>query len=225
MTDDRACLEQPINRTGSTVKHPWPSLNYTEWSATCDTLHAHTQVLGKLAAALAPPDPQLQHAALRLTARGWETLSLPASDRSGALVAGLDLRVHEAFLEHSDTPTPDTSVSASRPTRAVPASRVARSSMPPTQRRCDDSPPTLSNASPCAFLRSDCPPRCVRAAALSITLGPSLVNGRSKPRNEAPITGLLVRQPTAGSPGAERRARGVVLFHIVVRRAREPSAC
>ena len=54
------------------------------WSATCDTLHAHTQVLGKLAAALAPPEPQLQHAALRLTARGWETAPLPAPDGSGA---------------------------------------------------------------------------------------------------------------------------------------------
>src|SRR6266851_3243756 len=64
----------------------WPALPYDAWSATCDTLHAHTQVLGKLAVALAPPEPQLQHAALRLTARGWETLPLPAPDGSGALV-------------------------------------------------------------------------------------------------------------------------------------------
>ena len=70
----------------------WPSLPYEAWSATCDTLHAHTQVLGKLAVALAPPEPQLQHAALRLTARGWETLPLPAPDGSGALVVALDLR-------------------------------------------------------------------------------------------------------------------------------------
>jgi hypothetical protein len=80
----------------------WPSVDYEAWSPTCDTLHAHTQVLGKLAVALAPPEPQLQHAALRLTARGWETLPLPAADNSGALVAGLDLRSHEAFVEHSD---------------------------------------------------------------------------------------------------------------------------
>src|SRR5215212_4969633 len=65
----------------------WPSLlPYGSWSATCDTLHAHTQVLGKLAVALAPPEPQLQHAALRLSARGWETLPLPAPDGSGAPV-------------------------------------------------------------------------------------------------------------------------------------------
>lgn len=80
----------------------WPSLDYEQWSATCDTLHGHTQVLGKLAVALAPPEPQLQHAALRLTARGWETLPLPAPDGSGALVVALDLRTHEALVEHSD---------------------------------------------------------------------------------------------------------------------------
>lgn len=80
----------------------WPTLNYDQWSATCDTLHAHTQVLGKLAAALAPPAPQLQHAALQLTARGWETLPLPAPDGSGAFVVALDLHTHEALVEHSD---------------------------------------------------------------------------------------------------------------------------
>lgn len=79
----------------------WPALPYEQWRATCDTLHAHTQVLGKLAVRLAPPEPQLQHAALRLTARGWETAPLPAPDGSGALVALLDLRAHEAVVEHS----------------------------------------------------------------------------------------------------------------------------
>src|ERR1700742_1078583 len=79
----------------------WPSITYPEWSATCDTLHAHTQVLGKLAAELAPPEPQLQHAALRLTARGWETLPLPAPDGSGSFVVSLDLHQHEARVETS----------------------------------------------------------------------------------------------------------------------------
>src|SRR5947207_11157728 len=79
----------------------WPGRSYEDWRATCDTLHAHTQVLGKLAAKLAPPEPQLLHAALRLTARGWETAPLPAPDGSGALVVALDLRAHEAVVEHS----------------------------------------------------------------------------------------------------------------------------
>jgi hypothetical protein len=80
----------------------WPSVDYQDWSESCDTLHAHSQVLGKLATALAAPEPQLQHSALRLTARGWETLALPAADGSGSLVVGLDLHAHEAFVEHSD---------------------------------------------------------------------------------------------------------------------------
>ncbi len=79
----------------------WPSASYDSWAQTCDTLHAHTQVLGKLAARLAPPEPQLQHAALRLTARGWETAPLPAPDGSGSVVVALDLRTHEAVVEHS----------------------------------------------------------------------------------------------------------------------------
>jgi hypothetical protein len=78
-----------------------PTLSYGQWRATCDTLHAHTQLLGKLAVALAPPEPQLQHAALRLTARGWETSPLPAPDGGGAFVALLDLHAHEAVVEHT----------------------------------------------------------------------------------------------------------------------------
>src|SRR5437763_6499732 len=83
------------------MSEAWPALSYAQWSATCDTLHAHAQVLGKLAATLAPQEPQLQHAALRLTARGWETPPLPAPDRSGVVAVTLDLRTHEAVVEHS----------------------------------------------------------------------------------------------------------------------------
>jgi Family of unknown function (DUF5996) len=80
----------------------WAALPYEQWRATRDTLHAHTQVLGKLSATLAPAEPELQHAALRLTARGWETQPLPAPDGSGAMVVALDLHAHEAVLEHGD---------------------------------------------------------------------------------------------------------------------------
>jgi hypothetical protein len=97
----------------------WPELTYEAWSATCDTLHAHTQVLGKLAVELAPPEPQLQHAALRLTARGWETAALPAPDGSGAIVAGLDLRAHEALVEHSDGRESRIALTPNRPVAEV----------------------------------------------------------------------------------------------------------
>jgi hypothetical protein len=98
---------------------PWPALPYDAWHATCDTLHAHTQVLGKLAAALAPPEPQLQHAALRLSARGWETLPLPAPDGSGAIVAALDLRSHHAVVEHTDGRTRRAPLGPDRPVAHV----------------------------------------------------------------------------------------------------------
>ncbi len=92
---------------------------YQQWRETCDTLHAHTQVLGKLAVALAPPEPELQHAALRLTARGWETLPLPAPDSSGSLVVALDLHAHEAVLEHSRGGVRRVPLTPDRPVGAV----------------------------------------------------------------------------------------------------------
>jgi hypothetical protein len=93
----------------------WAKLPYQEWSATCDTLHAHTQVLGKLAA----PEPQLQHAALRLTARGWETLPLPAPNESGALVVALDLHTNQAVVEHSNGDVRSVALTPNRPVGVV----------------------------------------------------------------------------------------------------------
>jgi hypothetical protein len=98
---------------------PWPALPYAEWRETCETLHAHTQVLGKLAVALAPPEPQLQHAALRLSARGWETLPLPTPNGSGSLVVLLDLHAHEARAECSDGRTSRVALMPDRPVGEV----------------------------------------------------------------------------------------------------------
>jgi hypothetical protein len=103
----------------------WPPIAYEGWQPTCDTLHAHTQLLGKLAVALAPPEPQLQHAALRLTARGWETAPLPAPDGSGALVAALDLHAHEALVEHSDGRTCHVALAPDRAVAAVTSELLA----------------------------------------------------------------------------------------------------
>src|ERR1700733_2020543 len=101
----------------------WPPVNYEDWSATCDTLHAHSQVLGKLAVELAPPEPQFQHTALRVTARGLETPLLPAPNGSGAIVVTLDLRRHEAVVEHTagrtETPPLPPNRSVGEVTRSV----------------------------------------------------------------------------------------------------------
>jgi hypothetical protein len=103
----------------------WPALDYERWRPSCETLHAHTQVLGKLAAALAPPEPQLQHAALRLTARGWETAPLPAPDGSGSLVVVLDLRRHEAVVEHSGGRVERVALTPDRPVAEVTSEVLA----------------------------------------------------------------------------------------------------
>src|SRR6188768_2712919 len=97
----------------------WPAIPFDAWRVTCDTLHAHTQVLGKLAVALAPREPQLQHAALRLTARGWETRPLPAPDGSGALVVALDLHARETVVESSGRRVARVSLTPNRPVGEV----------------------------------------------------------------------------------------------------------
>ena len=122
-------MRRGIVAAGSTMAPPpahhtdvhteWPALPYDSWRATLDTLHAHSQVLGKLAVVLAPPEPQLRHAALRLTARGWETAPLPAPDRSGAIVVALDLRSHEAVVEHTARPTGRVPLTPDRPVADV----------------------------------------------------------------------------------------------------------
>ena len=103
----------------------WAAAPYSEWSETCDTLHAHTQVLGKLAVALAPPEPQLQHAALQLSARGWETRLLPAPNGSGGIVAALDLHDHEAVLRHTDGRVERVALTPDRPVGEVARTVVA----------------------------------------------------------------------------------------------------
>jgi len=99
----------------------WTDREYDSWAETCDPLHALTQLLGKLAVALAPPEPQLQHAALRLTARGWETAPLPAPGGDGTIGATLDLRLPEAVVEHSGGGTVRIPLGPDRPVAAVVA--------------------------------------------------------------------------------------------------------
>ena len=110
------------------MPHEQASLTYGQWRSTCDTLHAHTQVLGKIAVALAPPEPQLQHAALRLTARGFETVPLPTPNGSGMLVAALDLHRHEAVVEHSDGSERRVALTPDRPVGEVTRELLAASS-------------------------------------------------------------------------------------------------
>jgi hypothetical protein len=171
----------------------WPPLpHYESWSATCDTLHAHTQVLGKLAVALAPPEPQLQHAALRLTARGWETLPLPAPDGSGALVAALDLHTHEAIAEHGDGQvrrvalTPDRAVGeVTRDLVGAMAALGGDVAIDPTPQEVPWSVPLDEDEEHCAYDKDDVARYFVAAtrAALALAEFRAPYRGRSTPVN------------------------------------------
>jgi hypothetical protein len=101
-------------------------------------------VLGKFAVALAPPEPELQHAALRLTARGWETTPLPASDGSGALVVALDLVQHQAVVEHSGGGSERIALAPDRPVGAVTRELVAAAARLGGDVRIDPTPQEVS---------------------------------------------------------------------------------
>jgi Family of unknown function (DUF5996) len=126
----------------------WQLPAYAEWSSTCDTLHAHTQLLGKLAVRLAPPEPQLQHTALRLTARGWETLPLPAPNGSGTFAVCLDLRRHEAVVEHSDGRRRSTPLAPNRPVGEVTRSVLGDARELGGQLEIDPTPQEVSWSAP-----------------------------------------------------------------------------
>lgn len=63
----------------------WPALPYSQWRDTCATLHLWSQVVGKVALALAPPLNHCWGVALHVTARGLSTGMLPHGVRSFSL--------------------------------------------------------------------------------------------------------------------------------------------
>ena len=56
-----------------TPNEPWPALPYDAWKDTYATLHMWTQVVGKIALALAPPLNHSWAIALHLSPRGLST--------------------------------------------------------------------------------------------------------------------------------------------------------
>ncbi len=60
--------------------NPWPSLPYAEWKETLDTIHMYSQIPGKIRLALSPREPEWQHTALYVNARGLTTGPIPYRD-------------------------------------------------------------------------------------------------------------------------------------------------
>jgi hypothetical protein len=78
----------------------WPALPLDEWRDTYETLHMWTQVVGKIALALAPRLNHFWNAALQVTPRGLATLPLPRGDRS--LTFAFDFVDHRLVAQDSN---------------------------------------------------------------------------------------------------------------------------
>ncbi|HEX6534802.1 MAG TPA: DUF5996 family protein [Gemmatimonadaceae bacterium] len=84
----------------SARRDAWPSLPFTEWKDTLDTLHRWMQIVGKTRLALAPPVNHWWHVTLYLTARGLGTSPMPYEGR--ALEVDFDFIDHRLVARTSD---------------------------------------------------------------------------------------------------------------------------
>jgi hypothetical protein len=78
----------------------WPALPYDAWKDTYATLHMWSQVLGKVAVALAPPINHSWAISMRLTARGLSTQNLPYGGRSFTME--FDFIDHQLIIRTAD---------------------------------------------------------------------------------------------------------------------------
>ena len=81
----------------------WPALPYSEWKATCKTLHMWTQIVGKIRLSLTPWMNHSWHVTLYLTARGLTTSPIYVGAR--ALQIDFDFIDHELCIATSEAET------------------------------------------------------------------------------------------------------------------------
>jgi len=78
----------------------WPSLRYTEWADTKETLHLWTQIVGKIRMEKMPPVNHWWHVTLYLTSRGLTTRPIP--DGSRTFDIDFDFIAHRLRITCSD---------------------------------------------------------------------------------------------------------------------------
>ncbi|MFF9044313.1 DUF5996 family protein [Streptomyces parvulus] len=79
----------------------WPSLRVTDWTATRDTLHMWTQIVGKIRMAHAPLINHWWQVTLYVSARGLTTSAIPY--RAGAFEVEFDFVGHRLEVRSSDS--------------------------------------------------------------------------------------------------------------------------
>jgi hypothetical protein len=83
-----------------TIDEPWPALPYAAWQGTYATLHMWTQIVGKIALALAPPLNHGWAIAFQVTPRGLCTRRLVHGSRSFTME--FDFVDHQLVIRASD---------------------------------------------------------------------------------------------------------------------------
>ncbi len=96
--------------TNSQASNLWPELRWEDWSATADTLHMWTQIVGKVRLALSPLQAHWWNVPFYVSARGLNTSAMPY---------GADfLEIEFDFVNHELLFRTSTGLSASTPLRA-----------------------------------------------------------------------------------------------------------
>jgi hypothetical protein len=88
----------------------WPELRWQDWSATADTLHLWTQIVGKVRLALSPLQAHWWNVPLYVSARGLSTSAMPYGAEF--------LEIEFDFVNHQLLFRTSTGLSASTPLRA-----------------------------------------------------------------------------------------------------------
>lgn len=83
--------------------HNWPTLNYSEWKNTCETLHLWIQIVGKLKLSKMPCTNHSWHCTLFVTSRGFSTLAMPDGERN--FTVEFDFIDHKLNVFTSDSRT------------------------------------------------------------------------------------------------------------------------
>ncbi len=78
----------------------WPELNWQDWSATANTLHRFTQIVGKVRMALSPMQNHWWNVTLYVTSRGLTTSPIPYKSISFTIT--FDFIDHALQIETSD---------------------------------------------------------------------------------------------------------------------------
>jgi hypothetical protein len=88
-----------------TNRDAWPLLDLRDWSATYDTLHMWTQIVGKTRLALAPAENHWWHVCLYVTPRGLTTSAIPNGETTFAV--DFDFIDHRLYVRTSTGMTRD----------------------------------------------------------------------------------------------------------------------